>query len=131
MSDTGIHYLATPYTHSDPEVVEGRFLTANKVAALLMNQGLHIYSPISHTHPIALAGDLPTTWDFWEQYDRVMLKVCSSLLIIAADGWDRSKGVKAEIEIAKEYGLPIRFVSPEGELDKLTYDFKQNQILGL
>lgn len=44
-------YLATPYSHPDPKVREARFQAVNAVAAQLMRDGHHVYSPISHAHP--------------------------------------------------------------------------------
>ena len=70
-------------------------------AAELMAQGLLIFSPISHTHPIHLAGNLPGDWEFWKEYDRSFLEWADELWVMRIDGWEQSKGVKAEIEIAK------------------------------
>ena len=111
-TDRGLVYLATPYSHDDPAVREQRFRVVNRVAAELMRDGMHIYSPISHTHPIAMASDLPKGWDFWEQYDRVVLDACVKVVVLRQDGWEESTGVKAEIEIAKELRLPVEFIDP-------------------
>ena len=107
-------YLATPYSHPEKPTMLARFHAVNKVAAALMNRGFHVFSPISHSHPIAEAGDLPLSWDYWEKYDRIILGMCSSVLVLKIDGWDRSKGVLAEIEIARELGLLVNFVDEEG-----------------
>ena len=106
-------YLATPYTHRDRAVMLARFRAVNKAAAALMSQGLHIFSPISHSHPIAEAGALPTTWDFWEKYDREILKCCSQVIVLMLDGWKESKGVRAEIEIAESLGIGISYAEPD------------------
>ena len=106
-------YLATPYSHPDPEVRESRFRKVNRVAADLMRQGLHIFSPISHTHPIAVAGELPTDFAFWEQYDRAMLQACGKVMVLKLQGWLSSKGVIAEIQIAEELGIPVEFIEVE------------------
>jgi hypothetical protein len=103
-------YLAPPYSHENPAVRELRFMRINEIAAMLMASGGHVYSPISHTHPIAEAGDLPQGWDFWEQYDRHFIEWCDSLYVYCADGWKESKGVNAEIQIARELGKPIVFM---------------------
>ena len=100
-------YLATPYSDPDPAIREQRFQRVNKVAARLMKAGWHVFSPISHTHPIALAGDLPEGWDYWESYDRMMLAMCARLCVLNADGWQTSVGVQAEIKLAQELGLPV------------------------
>ena len=103
-------YLAGPYSSPDEFVRLGRFDALNAMAGRLMGLGFFIYSPISHTHPIATAGSLPLGWDFWEQYDRVILGCCERLLVYKLPGWEESKGVAAEIEIAKELGLPIDYI---------------------
>lgn len=111
-STSGLVYLATPYTHEDAAVKQRRFEVVNRVAAELMRSGVHVFSPISHTHPIALAGDLPGDWQFWEQYDRAVLKACVRVLVLRQEGWAESTGVRAEIKIAEEMGLPVEFIDP-------------------
>lgn len=112
MSTSSLIYLAVPYSHSDPRIREQRFRAVNAVAAKLMRNGLHVFSPISHTHPIAEAGNLPTGWDFWEDYDRTLLRTCSKIVVLMLDGWRESTGVTAEIAIAKELGLAVEFIEP-------------------
>lgn len=104
-------YLAGPYSHPDRAVRVSRFEALNAAAAKLMAAGEHVYSPISHTHPIAEAGDLPLGWDFWEQYDRIYLGIAKRVVVLMLDGWRESKGVTAELAIAAEYGLPVEFIS--------------------
>ena len=105
-------YLATPYSHPDPDIRENRYLVVTRVAAELMNNGYHIYSPITHSHPIALAGELPTSWEFWEQYDRTMLSVCTEMIVLRLVGWNQSVGIKAEISLAESMGLIISYMDP-------------------
>lgn len=103
-------YLACPYSHPDPAVRQARYEAVNRVAAKLMAEGMVIYSPISHTHSIALAGDLPKDWAFWEKFDRAYLECSNKIIVLMLDGWQESKGVKAEIEIARTLGLPVEFL---------------------
>lgn len=105
-------YLASPYSHPDPTVMLERFDTICCVAAKLMGEGIHLYCPIAHTHPIAVKGSLPRGWEFWEQYDRKLLAACQALWVVTMDGWRESKGVNAEIKIAGELGLPIKYIEP-------------------
>lgn len=105
-------YLACPYSHPSHDIMVDRFNAVNKAAAKLMGEGQYLFSPISHTHPIAECGELPRGWDFWEGYDRMMLNACDKLVVLTLDGWKESKGVQAEIEIAKEFGLPIEYMDP-------------------
>lgn len=106
-------YLAVPYSHPYPEVREERFRAVNRVAAKLMEQGLHIFSPISHSHPISIEGNLPTNWEYWEAYDRAFLNASNKLIVLMLDGWDKSVGVAGEIAIAKELGIEIEYIDGE------------------
>jgi hypothetical protein len=103
-------YLAVPYSHPRPEIREERFRAVNRVAAKLMGQGLHIFSPISHSHPISIEGNLPTNWEYWEAYDRAFLNASNKLIVLMLDGWDKSVGVAGEIAIAKELGIEIEYI---------------------
>ena len=103
-------YLACPYSDPDPAVRRDRFLKANKQAALFMSEGLHVFSPISHCHPIARQGDLPTNWKYWKAYDKKILSICSELCVLTIPGWKKSKGVRGEMEIAVALDLSITLV---------------------
>ena len=114
MSKPTMIYLASPYSHPLAEMRQRRFEAVCKAAAKLMGMGLHVFSPIAHTHPIALAGDLPKDWDYWEQYDRAMLKACSKVIVLQLPGWQDSKGVTAEVSIALDMGLEVEWMEWEG-----------------
>jgi len=105
-------YLATPYSHPNKQVQAARFRAVNRTAAHLMLHGEHVFSPISHCHPIAAAGGLPGDWEFWEAYDRAILASCRKLLVLRLSGWDASVGVQAEMRIAQEMGIPVEFIDP-------------------
>ncbi len=79
-----------------------------------MLRGIHVFSPISHTHPIACVGDLPKSWEFWEAYDRVILAACCKVMVLMLDGWKESVGVQTEIKIAQELGLPVEYIEQGG-----------------
>lgn len=103
-------YLASPYTHPDSHVQELRFEQACHAAARLMQEGDYIFSPIAHTHPIANAGQLPTDWEYWREYDKRMIACCDELYVLQLPGWQNSKGVTEEIEIARALKKPIKFI---------------------
>ncbi len=117
-------YLAAPYSHPDPEVRLSRLEGINQAASFLMRQGLHIYSPISHSHPIALAGGLPTGWDFWEGYDTAVLSVCRAFAVLKLPGWEFSTGVAGETKIATRLQLPM-YWSFAGDLGKLAGELRR------
>ena len=100
-------YLALPYSHPDKTVMHERFLAANRQAAKLMQMGLAVFSPISHGHPIAQEGALPTDWQYWKAYCEKMMSICTTVVVLQLDGWDQSVGVKAELEVAERLELPV------------------------
>jgi hypothetical protein len=84
------------------------FHAACQAAAELMRAGHIVYSPVSHSHPIAQHG-LPTDWSYWEWVDRRFLEVCDEVVVLTLDGWRESVGVRAEIRIANELGKDVRY----------------------
>lgn len=100
-------YLACPYSGNE----EQSFEIVTKFAAKLMKDGQFVFSPITHCHPIAKIAKLPTTFDYWAEYDELMIKGCNELWVLCLDNWEKSKGVKAEIEIAKKINIPIKYLS--------------------
>ena len=84
------------------------FELANRVSAELMNKGHIVFSPISHSHPIAESQSLPGTWDFWQRFDTAFIEWCDEVWIIQHPMTDQSKGVKAEKKIAESLGKVIR-----------------------
>ncbi len=107
-------YLASPYSSPDKALQEYRFAAAALACGWLMDQykDLSFFSPITHTHPIAVHCKLPGYWQFWAAYDRCMLSRCDELWVLCIDGWRTSNGVTAELKIARETGMPIHYVVP-------------------
>lgn len=103
-------YLASPYTHEDPAVVEQRFKQAEKATAKGLIRGECIYSPIVHCHEIAKDYDLPKTFDFWQKYNYGMLRNASAMYILAIDGYNKSSGVLGEKAMAEQLGIPVKYV---------------------
>lgn len=115
-------YLAIPFGHKDVSMRDRRFHAANACAAQLMANGFNIFSPISHNVPIARINSL-RGWVHWERNDTAILKACDQLLVLCLDGWRESEGVAAEIAIAKQEGMPIRYLVHEDEIaDKTDFD---------
>lgn len=103
-------YLASPYSHVDAQVRAERFQEAVDAAAFLMRRGQVVYSPIVHNHPLAVAHDLPTGWDYWKRFDEAMLACCGQVFVLMIEGWHASHGIAAEVAIAKNLSLPVGFL---------------------
>jgi hypothetical protein len=105
---TSFVYVATPYSKYDGGI-EAAWLEACKVTADLLRRGICAYSPIAHTHPIAIYGRIdPLDHDIWLPFDAAMMDAATECYVIEMPGWHQSKGVLHEIERFKSQGKPVR-----------------------
>lgn len=96
---SGLVYLASPYSHSDPAVVQSRVDAACKVTGELMLLGHNIYSPIAHSHHVCQHMDganVQFDHDFWLSRDLGVLDRCDAMIVLLLPGWEDSRGVRAE-----------------------------------
>lgn len=105
-------YLACPYSHKDANVREFRFMKANRAAAKLIGEGKFVYSPISHTHSIALEGAMPLDWAYWQSLDEFYIGICDEVVVLKIPGWQESRGIKCEIAIAEALDKPVSYMEP-------------------
>ena len=76
-----------------------------------MAQGHIVYSPISHSHPIAVQCDLPLDYDHWEEADKAFIDWCDAVYVVRIPGWKKSTGVTKEIEYARSQGKGVIYSS--------------------
>jgi hypothetical protein len=101
-------YLSCPFSHEDKIMQELRFLSVNWMAGQLIKKGYIVFSPISHSHPIAyLFKEGENDYDVWLKQDLEYIKWCDEFFIYMIDGWNKSFGVKWEIQKANELRKPI------------------------
>lgn len=103
-------YLASPYSKY-PGGTEAAFQEVCKAAAQLIAAGVPVYSPIAHTHPIALHGDMdPLDHEIWLPADMPLMKAAGGLLVLMMDTWQDSYGVSVEIGIFEGAGKPVHYM---------------------
>jgi hypothetical protein len=113
----GIHsnlaYIAAPYGHQDPEVIEARMDNMGDFFSLLMSLGIHAVSPLMN-HPYLGRRQTPGTYEYWGPYSINLLRRCDALIVVMLDGWKVSTGVQDEIKHAMEFGKPIFVCDVDG-----------------
>ena len=104
-------YLASPYWSDSAVVRNNRYRSAVKATAAIMRKTSQtVFSPIVHSHPLGDYG-LAGRWEFWEKHDRWYLERAAVVFVLTIEGWIESRGVSAEIDIAKHRGIPIRYLN--------------------
>ncbi len=114
----GFAYIAAPYSHESQAITLGRVRIVNAVCAALMKEGVHLFSPISHCHPIMKAGNLPGDFGFWGGYNRKMLSHSEHFVVLELKGWKESDGVNGESKTAKGLHVPRIGISWEEICDR-------------
>ncbi len=95
-------YVAGPYRADSESGVIANIRRAEAVAIMLWQMGYAVLCPHKNT---ALFGGLCPD-DVWLKGDLVMMERCD--LVVLVPGWQESSGTRAEVERARELGIPVR-----------------------
>lgn len=109
-------YLASPYSHNDPEIVEQRVEMTTKVINTLLQQGKTVISPVVYGANIVKTCGLPGDWKFWENFCIEVLSLCDELYVLPLDDWETSIGMKGEIDYANNNGKKVTILRNYQEL---------------
>lgn len=121
----GLIYVASPYSDTDKQRVQLRMNKFSSVMATLIENRLHPVSPLlNHYLDGIVTINFPLTWDWWEEYSRLLLSKCEHMVVVIGPGWENSTGVKGEMELAKELNIPITFVDNHKDVE----DFIQSVV---
>jgi hypothetical protein len=106
-----LYYLATPYSKYQGGNLEAAFVAASKIAADLLVVGYRVYSPIAHTHPLAIHSGLdPLDHSIWMPFDEAIMDAADALMVAQMEGWRESFGINHEIEFFKAARKPIVYL---------------------
>jgi hypothetical protein len=106
-------YLASPYSKY-PDGIDKAFEDISAIAGRLLIGGYKVYSPIAHTHPIAVHANLdPYDHSIWLPFDQAIMKACDAMIVAKMDSWDRSYGIGEEIKFFNAANKPIYYLDPE------------------
>lgn len=104
-------YLASPYTlRPDRERAHAEICA---IAGHLMKQGLYVFCPIAHCHPIAVHAGIDPGPEFWVDHIRREQDLSDALVIAQMDGWLESAGISGEIAHAALRDQPTYALEPQ------------------
>ena len=105
-------YLATPYSKY-PGGIEEAFRLACRATADLIRAGIRAYSPIAHTHPVAIHGGIdPYDHRIWLTADEPFMHAACGLIVLKAESWELSYGISEESKAFEKAGKPIVYMEP-------------------
>ena len=99
-------YLASPYTGTEAQQI-GRYRRACQAAADIIRLGHNVFSPIAHSHGIAVHGGLKGDHSTWKEQNAGWIEWCDELWVLTIDGWDGSIGIEWEMEMARIMGKRV------------------------
>ena len=111
-------YIASPYSKYE-QGLDAACRDVCRITAELVKRGIPCFSPIAHTHPIAIhSGMDPLAHDIWLPADEPMMRSAHGIIIAKMTGWLESYGVNYEIDYFLASNKPVLFIDPErGELE--------------
>lgn len=104
-------YLAAPYNHPDKAVIQERMEKIYDTIHNHIKDGTHIITPL-FMHEICLRHEIAGDYLFWEKFCLNLLKRCDKMYVLCLDGWDKSRGVLAEIEFCDKNSIPVHYIVP-------------------
>lgn len=125
-------YLATPYSYRskcsllNKLVMWWRNRVVSKTAARIMERGENVFSPITHSHYIAVVGKLPQlSHEFWLRLDKWYVDRCDLIYVLNQTGWEDSLGVQREIKWGLEQEKQIYLIDRSGSVVRPLFDYKK------
>jgi len=108
----GYWYLATPYSRF-PDGTEAAYHEACRIARVLIDHGIGVFSPIAHSHGISLTGPANSLdHGYWLRADKPLMDAAAGLLVARLPTWRESFGVTYERGAFLVASKPILYVDP-------------------
>lgn len=112
-------YIASPYSSPNTDLIAFRVKAVAQYAAHMMKLGYFCISPVLvGTTILQHVPELPTDFNFWQNYSFNLLTRCDMLAVMKLHGWKESTGVQAEISYAKDHNIKIDYVDVDYLMDK-------------
>lgn len=115
--EKGYWYISTPYSKFKGGL-EQAFYLAVRARGLLIKAGVPAFSPIIHSHPVAMACHIdPHDHSIWLPAEAPIMVNAKGLIMVMAEGWLESYGMAEEKKFFEAAGKPIIYMTP-GEVPK-------------
>lgn len=111
-------FLGGPYWHEDPEVRSWRAVQYSKAVAAIVTgpsgESTMVYSPVAYGHAIdGYFDDRGVSESYWRRHGIAMLRRSDQLWILKLEGWEESRGLEAELDVARRSNMEITYIEPQ------------------
>ena len=104
------YYLGSPYSAYE-EGLDAAFELACKAAAAFIREEISVISPIAHSHAVVMQGHIsPRDNRLWSRVNAPIMRHARGLIVLKADGWEKSKGLAHEIEVFMLRKKPVHYI---------------------
>lgn len=103
-------YLASPYSHLDPDIRHIRYTAAKLYTARHIQLGFAMFSPIVYGKQ--MEEKIGTDYKSWQTFNDSMIKASCQIWVLMLNGWKDSLGVEHECKYALDLGKPLHFIAP-------------------
>lgn len=109
------YYLATVYSKYHLGL-HAAYEMACEQRALFVKARIPCFSPIVHSHGVAVYGDIdPMLHGVWLADDAPFMALAKALVVVKAPGWMESYGIAQKIWAFQDAGKPVHPMKP-GEI---------------
>lgn len=108
-----IIYVSVPYTSPYSAVTDYRMLKFAEYAGELQRNGYTVVSALYNHFLLEQGIDLPSAWEFWKTTSETLVVISDEVHVLQLDDWDKSIGVKGEIDFANSLGIKVVYIEPD------------------
>jgi len=105
--------ISSPYSHPDVTIKMER---VKKIAIFVdaeIKKSNLVFSPVLYGLKVLQYVDGMDDWATWKTFCENAILVSNEVWVLMFEGWDKSTGVKAEIEFAIANNIPVKYITIE------------------
>ena len=102
--------ISSPYSHSDVTIKMERVKRLALFVDAQIKNGRFVFSPILYGISILKHTGDKDDWATWQVFCENAILASTEVWVLMFDGWDKSTGVKAEIDFAIANNIPIKYI---------------------
>lgn len=105
-------YIASPYTHESDKIRDLRYRLVKTYTQKRLDEGALVFSPIVYGHGLTDGHPERIPFEYWAQMNDHLIHSAEAVEVLMLPGWELSRGIAHEVDLAQRLYLPISYVRP-------------------